>query len=236
MEYSGAGDEKTLIEFWDKAFQISEEEKKELRETGQDGWKELAPSGKLFAAAESLSGRKNVLDYGCGNAWAGIIAAKSGAVSVTAVDPAPGAIEAAGFFAGFYGVKERMKLLCAGTDWLKTVPSGTYDGLICSNVLDVIPPDSAKAILREAARITAPDAKVIIGLNFYLSPEAAEARGMKLEQGRRVYINGILRLVSLTDEEWEEAFSPYFAVERLEHFAWQGEAEEKRRLFHLKKR
>ena len=66
--------------------------------------------------------------------------------------------------------------------------------------------------------------------------EAATERGMELADGRALYIDGVLRLFSRTDEEWAEVFSPYFTVEQLEHFAWPGEAAERRRLFRLKKK
>ena len=69
-----------------------------------------------------------------------------------------------------------------------------------------------------------------------LSPEAAAAKGLALADGRRLYVEGVLRLVSRTDEEWAEVFSPWYTVEGLEHFAWPGEARETRRLFRLRKR
>ena len=49
-------------------------------------------------------------------------------------------------------------------------------------------------------------------------------------------MDGVLRLVSRTDEEWARLFSPLFEVESLEHFAWPGEKEERRRLFRLRGR
>jgi len=53
--------------------------------------------------------------------------------------------------------------------------------------------------------------------------------------GRKLYVNDVLRLVSLSDEEWTAIFSRYFKVIRLEHFSWQGEENETRRLFYLTK-
>ena len=73
-----------------------------------------------------------------------------------------------------------------------------------------------------------------VGLNYYLSPEAAADKGLSLTDGR-LYVDGVLRMVSRTDEEWAEGFAPFFTVESLEHFAWPGEAEERRRLFRLRK-
>ena len=80
------------------------------------------------------------------------------------------------------------------------------------------------------------DAEVLIGLNFYLPKEDAEKRGMTVMDGNAYYLNGVLRLVSRTDEEWTAFFAPYFTVEDLSYFAWQGEEEERRRLFRLRKK
>ena len=228
-------DNQNLINFWDQAFSLSEEDREELRRSDPESWKEMAPSEKLFQAAASLGGRKKVLDYGCGNAWAGIIAAKNGCTDVTAVDLAPGAVNAAGVYAALYGVEKQMNISLVDPDWLKNVPANSYDGIICSNVLDVVPPETAAEILRELARISAGGAAVIIGLNFYLSPEAAAQRNMHLADGNRLYVDGVLRLVSRDDDEWKKEFEHFFTVERLDHFAWPGEEKETRRLFCLRK-
>ena len=231
-----AQESQTLISFWDKAFAMTEEEKKQMLEGDVEDWKEMAPSEKLFRAACALGQRKRVLDYGCGNAWASVIAAKSGCADVTAVDAAPGAVQAARIYAERYGVSDCVKTECATSNWLQSIPAGTYDGLVCSNVLDVVPSDIAEAIIRELARVTALDGIVIVGLNYFLSPEVATAKGLELVDGNRLYIDGVLRLVSRTDEEWANSFSPWYSVEKLEHFAWPGEAKETRRLFWLRKR
>ena len=73
-------------------------------------------------------------------------------------------------------------------------------------MLDVVPPETAEGILRELARIAADDAAVIIGLNFWMDPEKAKARGQELMNGCMLYVNGVLRLVSRTDEEWTKIF------------------------------
>ena len=79
----------TLISFWDKAFALSEEDQKQMLAGSGSDWKEIAPSEKLYQAACSLGKRNKVLDYGCGNAWATVIAAKSGCADVTAADLVP---------------------------------------------------------------------------------------------------------------------------------------------------
>ena len=224
-------DNRKLVDFWDKAFAMSDEDRAEVSKAGPEGWKELAPSAKLFDAACSLGRKKKVLDYGCGSAWASIIAAKSGCPDVTAVDAAPGALKAAAFYAKLYGVQAQLHTACGGLSWFNSVKTGTFDGIICSNVLDVVPPETSQAIIAEIARAAAPGATVIIGLNFHLSQKTAEERGMKLADGTSLYVDGVLRLVSRSDDEWTRLFEPHLTVENLDHFAWPGEASETRRLF-----
>ncbi len=228
-------DNKTLTDFWDRAYELSDEAKAGICGFGGEGWKDMAPSGKLFDAASSLGCRSRVLDYGCGNAWAGIITAKSGCPDVTAVDVTKGAVDAATFYASLYGLDNVLNIHQIGDKWLEEEKSGTYDGFFCSNVLDVVPQEIAKGIIREAARVVIDDSSVIIGLNYYLSPERAREKGLDLIDGNKLYVDGVLRMVSLTDGQWEELFSPFFSVARLEHFAWPGEKAETRRLFYLRK-
>ena len=75
----------------------------------------------------------------------------------------------------------------------------------------------------------------MIGMNYYLSPEAASTKGMDLTDGKLLYINNVLRLVSRTDGEWEQIFSPWYRVDKLEHFAWPHEESETRHLFYLRR-
>ncbi|MBR6706219.1 MAG: class I SAM-dependent methyltransferase [Clostridia bacterium] len=233
---SASWDNRALIAYWDRAFALSEEQKTQIRDRREDSWKDLAPSEKLFRAACSLGKRKKILDYGCGTAWAAIIAAKSGCADIIAADAAPSALESARLCAERYGVGDRIRFDHAAPGWLKSLSSETYDGFFCSNVLDVIPPETAEEIIRESARVIKRDGSVIVGLNYYLSPETAASKGLELVEGKRLYLDGVLRLVSRTDEEWEQIFSPWYAVEQLDHFAWPGEANELRRLFYLRKR
>ena len=229
-------DNQALLAFWNQTFLIPEEEKEAARREGIGGLEELAPSKKLFDAVCNLGSRKKVLDYGCGNGWAAVIAAKSGCPDVTAADLAPNAVDAAKFLSELLEVTDRVHTICINEQWLKNVPSDSYDGLFCSNVLDVVPPETAEEILREIARVATEDAEVVISLNEYLAPETAAEKGEELTADRALYIDGVLRLVSRSDEEWAAFFAPFFHVEGPEYFAWPGETEEKRRIFRLHKR
>ena len=225
-------DYETLLAHWDRAFSVSPEQEPDPEED----WKDLAPSVKLREAAASLGRCRNLLDYGCGSGWAGVIAAKSGCPRVVCADPAPGAARAAERCAERFGVSDRVEALAISDAWLAAQPAGSFDGLVCSNVLDVVPPEMAGDILRNAARVLVPGSPVVVGLNFYMPPEAAEKRGTPLADGVKLYVSGVLRLVSRTDDQWREIFSRYFDFIGLDHFAWPGEETERRRLFFLRSR
>ena len=225
-------DMEKLTAFWDHAFQQFEQEYAQI--DSSKGMKQLAPAEELYLAAQSLGKRKKVLDYGCGSGWAGLAAAAGGCEDVTCADTSPAAVRTAEKLAEMFGVRDRMHFLTIAPDWLRTVPAMTYDGFFCSNVLDVVPQEVSEKIIGQAARALADDASAIIGLNYCLSPEEGEKRSLAMA-GRNLYVDGILRLVSFSDEEWAERFSAFFTVARLEHFAWPNEKEKRRRLFYLKK-
>ena len=222
-----------LIKFWDAAIALTPEQKEEMKEyQGMDA-KELAPSEKLFDAVKELGKCQRVLDYGCGNAWAGIIANKYGCNDVTVVDLGEKIIDAAKFYANLCDAN--INAIVIEPYWLASIPNSTYDGVVCSNVLDVLPLETSKDIIEQLARITKKNAKVIIGLNFYMPPEAAKQRGMDLVEDKYLFVDTVLRLLSLSDDEWKELFAPYFDVDKLDYFAWPGEQKETRRLFILRK-
>ena len=91
----------------------------------------------------------------------------------------------------------------------------------------------AKEIVKETSRVVKKDARVIFSLNFYIDPQLMKERGAEID-GPHVYLDGVLRLTSLKDEEWLEIFKLYFELVSLDYFAWPGEQKETRRIFTLK--
>lgn len=221
-----------LKAFWNSVFAQTEQE----TDTSGDSPKALealAPAPELYRAAASLGQKQRVLDYGCGDGWASAIAAVSGCRDTTAADPSENAVRSASLLAETYGCADRVHPTMIDDNWLLRQPDRSFDGIICSNVLDVIPPDAARQILIHLARVAAADAVIFIGLNFHMTDEAAERRGIRFEYENRVYMDGVLRLVSLSDEEWRWLLGQYFTVEELTYFAWPGEESKTRRLFRL---
>ncbi len=224
--------------FWNTAFAMDDETKKEAENSvdKENDWKQMAASEKMFKAVQSLGTRKRVLDYGCGEGWAAIIAAKSGCKDVTGAETASNAAEMAQFYVKLFELENSVQVQHISEQWITEIPAESYDGIFCSNVLDVVPEEVAEVILGNFKRIAEKEASVIIGMNYYMEPKDNEERNIKVKGGKYVYLNGVLRMVTRTDEEWTEILSRYFTVERLVHFAWPGEDAERRRLFYLKKK
>ena len=222
-----------LVRFWDEAMTLSKEESQSGQKIGD--YSELAPAQKLFLAAKELGQCQRVLDYGCGTGWASIVAAKEGCPEVIAADLGQHILETLSFYATMYGVKEAVKPTLITDEWLKQMPEGAFNGIVCSNVLDVVPLETGEEIIKFLARVANKDARVVIGLNFFLDPEVAEKRGMELEDGTYLFVNGVLRLTNLSDDAWRARFDPFFEIEKLDYFAWPGEKAETRRLFVLRR-
>lgn len=226
------------LKFWNQAFVLDEKTKEEYvsQINPDEDWKELADSEKLRdIIIEKLSKQSKVLDYGCGEGWAGITLNKAGCKDVTCVDVVENAITLTKFFQDAFQITEGFKAECVSTDWIEKVPDGVYDGVFCSNVIDVVPAEVAENIIKNLARITSNHAKIVIGMNYYAEPISNPEKNIEVKDGNQLYIDGILRMVTRTDDEWKHIFEKYFKVETIDYFAWPGETEEKRRIFGLVK-
>ena len=224
-------DYKNSLDFWDSAY---EKESQDNSLENNQNWKELAPSEKFIEALSIFSNCEKVLDYGCGNSWASIIMAKLGCKQITAVDLVKNAINFALSNIKFYNLEKAIETSVITADWLQKEESNKYDGFFCSNVIDVVPEEIANNILKEAARVIKPGSKLIISMNFYLDTSKPSSRAFELKNSNYIYREGILRMVTRTDEECSSILSKYFNIEKLDHFSWPGEATETRRLFYLK--
>ena len=227
---------KDLVKFWKNAFKISEDDKNEiLNEMKEDDYKSLAPSAKLIRAVEELHDLNNVLDYGCGIGWASIICAKKNSF-VTSVDVTESSLELLKLYSNVFNVNDKINIIKIDSSWLKGENDNKYDGIISSNVLDVLPKMMSEEIVKEFYRILKNDSYLIVGLNYYIEPNKAREAKMNINDDNELYIDGVLRLLDKSDDEWIELFSKYFNIEKLEYFAWEGEDNERRRLFYLRKK
>ena len=197
-----------------------------------DSWKDGIPSNK-FLDVLSLFNNKFVLDYGCGNGWASIALSKLGALEIDSVDVSKNVVNVLDFYKEIYNINN-INCFAIDSNWLSLQESNHYEGFFSSNVIDVIPLDMSKEIIKEASRIVKDNSYVVFSLNYYVDVEIMAKKGCQVK-GNQIYIDGILRLTSLTDEEWSKIFRQYFKEINLIYFSWPSEKEEKRRLFILRK-
>lgn len=227
------------LDFWNSAFTLSDEDRAKHQ-------KEITPDSDPAALAismqlaqfvkENLAGCKKVLDYGCGEGWAGMSLCKQSCKDVTCVDLAENAIETVKYLAKLHGINEGFAAMAVSQDWLGAQPPESYDGVVCTCVLDVVPSEICKGIIKNLAKVCKKGATAVIGLNYYAEPVDKPEKNIYIKNGNELYLDGILRMVTRTDSEWEQLFSPYFDVEKLEYYAWNSETEPKRRMFVLKKK
>lgn len=219
-----------LQEFWDKSFGIPINPD----EFSNVDYLSLAPSPVQVEALSLLKEKGRVLDYGCGEGWASIILAKLGCENVKSVDVSKNAIDRLKEMSAAFGVADRIDGETINSDWLLS-QEGQCDGFFSSNVIDVVPLEIAKKIIEGAYRATIPGAMVIFSLNFYRDPGELKNRGFEIRDNY-CYVDGVLRLNLLKDEEWLNQFAPYFDLVRLDYYAWPKEKTSTRRLFILKRK
>ncbi|MFP4479214.1 MAG: class I SAM-dependent methyltransferase, partial [Candidatus Izemoplasmatales bacterium] len=96
---------------------------------------------------------------------------------------------------------------------LKNFKANGFDGVICSNVLDVVPYETSKEMIEAIDRILKPGGLLLIKLNFYLTEEMIQK--IKMEKiGENTYsINGVLRGMNLNTDEWVSRFNHYQLLE-----------------------
>ena len=227
------------MDFWNKAFTLSDEDREKHNKniTADSDPADLAISKSLAEFVRStLKGKNKVLDYGCGEGWAGMCIYRDGCRNVTCVDVAQGAVETVKYIASLAQIGDGFCAHGIDADWLATVADNTYDGIVCTNVIDVVPSEISEYIAQHLGRILSPNGTAVIGMNYYKDLSADPGANVEIRNGNEVYMDGILRMVSRTDDEWRSIFEKHFVVEQLEYYAWNSETVPKRRIFVLKRK
>ena len=227
-------DYKNLTQFWNNSFILNDENKEEMKKEidVEHDWKDFSPSSKLTEALGLF--KDNVLDYGCGNGWASIIMAKNGIKNIKACDVVPNSIKLLNFYKELFNVSNEIEASLIDSNWLSKEETNKYDGVFCSNVIDVLPLEMSKEIIEGLAKVAKKGATVIFSLNYYIDISNIKNKAFEVKNNQ-IYIDNVLRLTSLSDDEWKSIFEKYFVDVKLSYFSWPGEEKESRRLFVMKK-
>lgn len=192
-----------LINFWDNHF-----EKLEAEAINKE---DLTISNPLDEALKLLGDTcENVLDFGCGSGYGLFLSALSGQKLTygLGIDTSKNAIR----FCQETSEKSNLKhldFIASDDAYLDKLEPGSFDGIICSNVLDVVPYQTSEGIIRRLDRLLKPGGFFLLKINFYLTEEMIKRINMEALDHRSYAINGILRGVNLTTEEWIDRFKAY---------------------------
>jgi cyclopropane fatty-acyl-phospholipid synthase-like methyltransferase len=214
-----------IKEFWDNKF------KNYINDKIDYSYLELAPSKKLVDEILNIKDKDNVLDYGAGNGWASLLLANNNK-NVLAVDTSSNSIDVINKYAKHYGFNN-INTKVIDSNWIYN-NNLKFDAIVTSNVIDVLPENISKDILKFFYQSLNDSGILVIGMNYYIDPN--EVKDIYDVKGNEIYIDNVLRMYSLSDEEWINEFNKYFNVIKLEHFMWPGEEKELRRLFILNKK
>ena len=117
----------------------------------------------------------------------------------------------------------RLHFFTGGGELLDSFEDGEFDGIILSNVLDVMPEQVDEAVLRKLNRVLAPGGCWFVKLNPYYTAKELREMDYEKEDGHLYEEEGILRLHQETTNHWKRVFEAYGTVERYMEFTypWQ---------------
>lgn len=202
---------KNLISFWNEYFQKLKPEviKKD----------EIKIQNRLDELLKMIGEKSNrVLDIGTGSGYC-LLVAKILGENMTyglGIDPSHNAIEFVKKSCELSNLKD-IEFKVGDHVFLESLSDNSYDAIICSNVLDVIPEATSDEVIKQINRLLKPKGLLLLKFNFYLTEALIERLKMEKIAENSYAMNGVLRGVNHTSQEWIEKFSGYEVIEQSEY-------------------
>lgn len=215
------------VNFWNEVY--SEVEPTDLRkitlqvEPGFDG------------CLKEFGGKtRRVLDFGCGTGdilfqYMQSFPEHEG----VGIDEAEKGIAFAKKTAGLSGYR-KVHFFTGDSQTLSYFEDGEFDGIILSNVLDVMPEQVDEKVLEKLNRVLAPGGHWFIKLNPYYMAKTLRELDYEKKDGHLYEEDGVLRLHQETTNHWKKVFEQYGTIERYMEFVYPWQ-EGLNRLFLVKK-
>ncbi len=185
---------------------------------------------KIFA-----QNSKRVLDYGCGTGDILFQCAGFGYLNYgMGIDKSEVGIEYCKKMANLNHYRQ-LDFLIGDISYFDQMEDGCFDGIIVSNVLDIVPKDVENNILKELTRLLREDGLMLIKLNPDITDEEIKEYGLKRFQNDLYEEDGVLRLRRQSTYKWRQEFEKNFIIERYLEFPYPWQ-EGMNRLFLLKKK
>jgi len=199
-----------LIAFWDKNFEKLTPEKVEITDIPED-----VLSGYFKQLGNQC---ENILDVGMGSGYGVFTAALAGTKvkNIIGIDPSENAVKYVNGVVNLSGL-HNIECFLGDHSLLSDWRAESFDGIICSNVLDVVPSETSDKIASEIVRLLKPGGLFLLKLNFYLTDELIKKLNMVEIEENGYSINGIMRGLNRTIEEWKNIFDGFSVLEESEY-------------------
>jgi SAM-dependent methyltransferase len=155
----------------------------------------------------------NVLDIGCGmgTSLMGSMCLGSKIKKGIGFDSSKNAIDFANETVRISNIKG-LTYYTADESFMAKLDNESFDGMICSNFLDVIPKDLSEKIILEIKRILKKNGYLLLKLNFFLDEQQIERLKMVNIEENTYQMNGIIRAYNLSTNGWLDRFNGFDVV------------------------
>ncbi|HOF54070.1 MAG TPA: class I SAM-dependent methyltransferase [Bacilli bacterium] len=153
---------------------------------------------------------QEVLDIACGNGLCLIEAKLLGGKIKRGLgfDASQNAIANANQIVALSGI-ENLRFEVGDETFLASIEDESYEGIFCSNFLDVVPDKLALKVIKDIQRILKPGGLLLLKLNFYLSEDLITRLKMEKVDKDSYAINGVFRANNKTSEQWLNLFGDF---------------------------
>lgn len=195
-----------LISFWDKQFERLEAEAINVEDLTVDN-----PLDEMLVDLGNQCER--ILDYGCGSGYGIFVSSLMGkhVKEGIGIDTSKHAIDFCKKTAQKSNIKN-LSFIQGSEEVLDIYKDKPFDGIICSNVLDVIPYETSESLIQTLTDVLKKGGYFLLKINFYLTEALIEKIHMQALDERSYAMNGILRGVNLTNQVWIERFKGFDCI------------------------
>ncbi|AUD64982.1 hypothetical protein BK011_04550 [Tenericutes bacterium MZ-XQ] len=197
----------TSISFWDQFFKDYKPVKIEKED--------IVVSSKLDEYLKQIGDyAEHILDVGCGTGYALIGSKCLGTKMKSGIgfDSSHHAIHIANETVRLSNI-EHLSFEVSDETFLKTMPDESFDGIICSNFLDVIPKQMSDDIIDDIERVLKKDGLFLLKINFPLDEHLIKKMNMEEIEENTYQLNGVVRAYNLTTEQWIKRFKHLQAIQ-----------------------
>lgn len=100
---------------------------------------------------------------------------------------------------------------------LRSFEDGFFDGIVSSNVLDVVPRLTSNEMIQEITRLLKPGGLFVLKINFYLTKDLIEKIQMVEIADNTFTKDGVIRGLNFTSDAWIDKFKDFDLIQSGEY-------------------